>query len=106
MPPISCGDARRCVGFPTRNLVVPVYSRARGKEGEGGGGDYIATDGALIRQVLNGINGRSNDRLGRVSGEIFGPRRKTMMWTDRWGPLIRERKRKAGYQEERRWAVG
>jgi hypothetical protein len=56
----------------------------------------------LIRQGLNGINGRSNGGLGHVSGEIFGPRRKTMTWTNRWGPLIRERKRKAGYRFRRR----
>jgi hypothetical protein len=79
-----------------------VHSRARGKEGKGGGGDYIAADGALIRQRLNGINGRSNGGHGHVSGEIFGPRRKTMTWTDRWGPLVRERKRKAGYRFGRR----
>jgi hypothetical protein len=45
-----------------------------------------------------GNNGRSNGGLGHVSGEIFGPRRKTMTWTDRWGPHVRERRRSEGYR--------
>jgi hypothetical protein len=45
-----------------------------------------------------GNNGRSNGGLGRVSGEIFGPRRKTMTWTDQWGPHVRERRRSEGYR--------
>jgi hypothetical protein len=37
MPPISCGDTRRCVGFLMRNPIIPVSSgsgKKRGKEEE------------------------------------------------------------------------
>jgi hypothetical protein len=27
-----------------------------------------------------------------ISGEIFGPRKKTVTWIDRWGPLVSKRK--------------
>jgi hypothetical protein len=47
--------------------------------------------------LKGGVNGGDS-----VSGGIFGRRRKTMTWTDWWGPLIRERKRKVGYRFGRR----
>jgi hypothetical protein len=54
-----CPQLRRA---PTRNPFGLRASRARiGKGvGGGGGGDYIASEGALIRQGLKGIEEGSN----------------------------------------------
>jgi hypothetical protein len=71
-----------------RNSSVLAASRAGGRKGDWrrAAGAFYRRDGALIRRGLNGINGRSNGGLGRVSGEIFSPRRKTMMWPWQVGP--------------------
>jgi hypothetical protein len=64
-------------------------SRARIGKGVGGGGrgDYIAAEGALIWQGLNGINGGVT---AAVSGEIDGQRLKTTPHCH-VGPAVSER---------------
>jgi hypothetical protein len=81
-----CPQIRRA---PTRNPVALAMSCSRiGKGvGGGGGGDYIAAEGALIRQGLNGNNGGVT---AAVSGEIDGQRLKTTPHCH-VGPAVSER---------------
>jgi hypothetical protein len=44
----------------------------------------------------------SENLAGAISGGIIGWRKKMMMWTDQWGPLVMERKQKVGYRFRRR----
>jgi hypothetical protein len=70
-------------------------------------GAFYSRDGALIRRGLNGINGRSNGGLGRVSGEIFGPRKKTMTWPWQVGPTRqRGREKESVPFWDTGWTVG
>jgi hypothetical protein len=73
MTPNSCGGARRCVRFPTRNLVALVYSLVRGKEGKvGGGGGFNRLSVVTNWAGINGIKEGSNRQGGSVTGVKIG----------------------------------
>jgi hypothetical protein len=78
-------------------------SRVRIGKRVGGGGieDYIAAEGALIRQGLNGINGGVT---AAVTGEIDGQRLKTISRCH-VGPAVSERERRPVPIREK-WRMG